>query len=140
MKLSVLIKHLGKRKCSIEPITMELTGETPQNVHSLIRAVVCWLVNEYNARPEENDPLKFLTQEEINNQAVTGKISFRVNYNDNRVSTETAVRNALQAYEDGIFHLFINGEEAGTADSPLHLNDGDTLTFIRLTMLSGRLW
>ncbi|MDM8338884.1 hypothetical protein [Mediterranea massiliensis] len=140
MKLSVQVKQLGKRKCSIEPMSVELTGETPQTVQSLIKAIVCWQVDEYNARPGENDLLKFLTQEEINNQAAAGKISFGVNYNDKQALAEDAVRNALQSYEDGIFRLFINGEEAGTADSSLYLNEGDTLTFIRLAMLSGRLW
>lgn len=140
MKLSVQIKQLGKRKCSITPMPVELTGETPHNVRELITAVVRWQVSEYNTRPTENDLLKYLTQEEIDNHAEAGKVGFGVNYNGNPASTEAAVKNALQSYEDGIFRLFINAEEAGTANSLINLKEGDQLTFIRLTMLSGRLW
>lgn len=140
MKLSIQLKQLGKRKCTIAPTPVELSGEPPQDVRSLITAIVCWQVEEYNARPTENDLLKYLTREEIENRAETGKVGFGVNYNGSLASPEEAVNNALQSYEDGIFRLFINDQEAGTADSPLHLEEGDTLTFIRLTMLSGRLW
>lgn len=140
MKLSIQLKQLGKRKCTIAPMPVELTGDPPKDVRSLITAIVHWQVEEYNARPTENDLLKYLTQEEIDDRAEAGKVSFGVNYNGKQASTEAAVRNALQSYEDGIFRLFINDKEAGTADSPLHLEEGDTLTFIRLTMLSGRLW
>ena len=65
---------------------------------------------------------------------------FGVNYNGEKASAEAAVKNALQAYEDGIFRLFVNDEEAGTADTSLVLREGDRLTFVRLTLLSGRLW
>lgn len=140
MKLSVQIKQLGKRKCSIEPMPIELTGETPHNVRELITAVVQWQVAEYNTRPTENDLLKYLTQEDIDDRAVSGKVGFGVNYNGEKASAEAAVKNALQSYEDGIFRLFINDKEAGTADSPITLKEGDRLTFVRLTMLSGRLW
>lgn len=140
MKLSIQIKQLGKRKCSIKPMPVELTGEAPHNVRELITAIVRWQVAEYNTRPTENDLLKYLTQEEIDNHAEIGKIGFGVNYNGSLASVEAAVENALQSYEDGIFRLFINEEETGAANSPINLKEGDLLTFIRLTMLSGRLW
>ena len=34
----------------------------------------------------------------------------------------------------------INDEEAGEADERINLSENDTLTFIRLTMLAGRMW
>lgn len=40
MKLSIQLKQLGKRKCTIEPMPVELTGEIPHNVQSLITAIV----------------------------------------------------------------------------------------------------
>ena len=140
MKLSIQTKQLGKRRCSIEPMQIELPGKTPPDVRSLITAIVRRQVEEHNQRPGENDLLKYLTQEEIDDRAESGKVDFGVNYNGEKASAEAAVKNALQAYEDGIFRLFVNDEEAGTADSPLALKEGDRLTFVRLTLLSGRLW
>lgn len=140
MKLSIQLKQLGKRKCTIEPMPVELTGEIPHNVQSLITAIVRRQVEEYNARPDENELLKYLTREDLDNRSESGKVGFGVNYNGKKASAEAAVKNALQSYEDGIFRLFINDEEAGASDSPLALKEGDRLTFVRLTMLSGRLW
>ena len=140
MKLYIQTQQLGKRRCSIEPVQIELPGETPPDVRSLITAIVRRQVEEYNQRPGEDDLLKYLTQEEIEDRAESGKVGFGVNYNGKKASAEAAVKNALQSYEDGIFRLFINDKEAGTADSPITLKKGDRLTFVRLTMLSGRLW
>ena len=55
------------------------------------------------------------------------------------VATE-AIVNALQSYEDGIFRIFMDDTEAGDLSSPIQLKEESTLTFIRLAMLSGRLW
>lgn len=140
MNLSIQTKQLGKRRCCIEPMQIELPDETLTDVRSLITAIVRRQVEEHNQRPGENDLLKYLTQEEIDDRAESGKVGFGVNYNGEKVSAEAAVKNALQAYEDGTFRLFVNDEEAGTADNPLVLKEGDRLTFVRLTLLSGRLW
>ena len=51
-----------------------------------------------------------------------------------------AITNALQSYEDGIFRIFMDDTEAGDLSSPIQLKEESTLTFIRLAMLSGRLW
>lgn len=140
MNLSIQTKQLGKRRCCIEPMQIELPDETFTDVRSLITAIVRRQVEGHNQRPGENDLLKYLTQEEIDDRAESGKVGFGVNYNGEKASAEAAVKNALQAYEDGIFRLFVNDEEAGTADTPLVLREGDRLTFVRLTLLSGRLW
>lgn len=140
MNLSIQTKQLGKRRCCIEPMQIELPDETLTDVRSLITAIVRRQVEEHNQRPSENDLLKYLTQEEIDDRAESGKVGFGVNYNGEKASAEAAVKNALQAYEDGIFRLFVNDEEAGTADTSLVLREGDRLTFVRLTLLSGRLW
>lgn len=140
MNLSIQTKQLGKRRCCIEPMQIELPDETLTDVRSLITAIVRRQVEGHNQRPGENDLLKYLTQEEIDDRAESGKVGFGVNYNGEKASAEVAVKNALQAYENGIFRLFVNDEEAGTADTPLVLREGDRLTFVRLTLLSGRLW
>ena len=51
-----------------------------------------------------------------------------------------AITNALQSYEDGIFRIFMDDTETGDLSSPIQLKEESTLTFIRLAMLSGRLW
>jgi hypothetical protein len=47
---------------------------------------------------------------------------------------------ALQAVEDGLVRIFREDEELTELDAPLSLPEGATLTFIRLTFLTGRMW
>ena len=35
---------------------------------------------------------------------------------------------------------FIEGNQFTNEDEPLSLKDGDEITFVRMTMLSGRMW
>lgn len=47
---------------------------------------------------------------------------------------------ALLAYKDGIYRVFIGDEEVKELNESLNIKEGDILTFIRLTMLSGGMW
>ena len=62
-----------------------------------------------------------------------------VRKNENSQNADEAVKNALQSFSDGLFRLYVNDEELAPG-ARLSIKDGDEVTFIRLTMLSGRLW
>ena len=123
MKAYIQVKQVGKRKCSIEKMPIDFPTP-PASVQELIEAVVCWQVKEYNERLQQSEMLKYLTCEENGRPAV---------------ETE-AIINALQSYEDGIFRIFLDDAELGELSSSVQLKEESTLTFIRLAMLSGRLW
>lgn len=106
----------------------------------LIEAIVSWQVCEYNERLQQSEVLKYLTQEEVENKTASGKVGFAVNYNGKPAAEVEAITNALQSYEDGIFRIFMDDTETGDLSSPIQLKEESTLTFIRLAMLSGRLW
>ena len=133
MRVYIQIKQLGKRKCSIEKIPIDFPVP-PVNVQGLIE--VC----EYNERLQQSEVLKYLTQEEVENKTASGKVGFAVNYNGKPAAEVEAITNALQSYEDGIFRIFMDDTETGDLSSPIQLKEESTLTFIRLAMLSGRLW
>jgi len=80
-----------------------------------------------------------LTDEALADGVKAGKTGFNDRKNENVQDPERAVENALSCFEDGIFRLFINDAEVGFSQSVL-LEDGDEITFVRLTMLAGRLW
>ena len=61
-------------------------------------------------------------------------------YNGKPAAEVEAITNALQSYEDGIFRIFIDDTETEDLSSPTGLKEESTITFIRLAMLSGRLW
>ncbi|KKB46865.1 hypothetical protein HMPREF1212_04361 [Parabacteroides sp. HGS0025] len=139
MKIFVNVKQLGKRRNAVEDKEV-LLDAVPGTVAELIVAIVIRQVEEYNERLEQNDLLKYLTDEEIKDRATTGKVSFEFNYNGLPADTEKAVRNALQSFEDGIFRVFLNEEELESSDQIIDLKEEDKLIFIRLTMLAGRMW
>ena len=109
-------------------------------MQELIEAVVCWQVKEYNERLQQSERLKYLTSEEMEDKAAAGKVGFEANYNGRPAAETEAIINALQSYEDGIFRIFLDDAELGELSSSVQLKEESTLTFIRLTMLSGRLW
>lgn len=139
MKIFVNVKQLGKRRNAVEEKEL-LLEHVPATTADLIIAIVIQQVQEYNERLEQNDLLKYLTDEEIQEKATSGKVSFDVNYNGLSANAGIAIRNALQSFEDGIFRIFLNDTELESLADTIQLSEGDKLTFIRLTMLAGRMW
>ena len=130
MKAYIQVKQVGKRKCSIEKMPIDFPTP-PASVQELIEAVVCW---------QQSEMLKYLTCEEMEDKAAAGKVGFEANYNGRPAVETEAIINALQSYEDGIFRIFLDDAELGELSSSVQLKEESTLTFIRLAMLSGRLW
>lgn len=139
MRIYIQVKQLGKRRCSIEKMPVDFPVP-PADVKELIEAIVSRQVREYNERLPQSDVLKYLTQEEVEDKATSGKVGFGVNYNGKSAAEAEAIANALQCYEDGIYRIFIDETETGELSSPVLLKENATLTFVRLTMLAGRMW
>jgi hypothetical protein len=69
-----------------------------------------------------------------------GKFTFGVHETAAPVDEGRAVTTALSAVEDGLVRIFRGTEELTELSAPLLLEEGQVLTFVRLTMLSGRMW
>ena len=133
------IKQIGKRKNRIDKKEYEIKGKI-ETVKDLLIEFVTINVKEFNEGLTENDVVPYLTDEKINDLSDAGKISFGVDYNGKEQDLEKAVENALQSYEDGIYRVFVNNEEIGKINDKMDLQENDELTFVRLTMLAGRMW
>jgi len=140
MQVQVNVKRIGKRRNAIETRPYEI-GEV-HDVSALIAAFVTAEVTRFNARAEVGETaLRYLTSEEIADAATVGKIGFGADYNGQVQDTAAAIENARQSFEDGIYRIFINGVEVGDAlSAPIALRENDAITFVRLTMLAGRMW
>ncbi|MBB6214442.1 hypothetical protein HNQ80_000522 [Anaerosolibacter carboniphilus] len=139
MKIYVNVKQAGTRKSYITQQEIYLKSK-PSTLRELIANIVSENVEEFNHRHAEQKILNYLTSEEINDRVTVGRVSFGDTYNPTKAKLEKALENAFLAYEDGIFRVFIGDKEAGCLDEPLDLREEDVLTFIRLTMLAGRMW
>ncbi|BBM58072.1 hypothetical protein JMUB4039_2059 [Leptotrichia trevisanii] len=139
MKVFVNVKQIGKRKNKIDRKEYEISGEI-KTVKELLTEFVTINVKKFNEGLIEEDVVPYLTDEKISDLSDAGKISFGVDYNGKKQDLEKAIENALQSYEDGIYRIFVNDEEMGEIESEIELKEKDELTFVRLTMLAGRMW
>lgn len=139
MKVFVNVKQIGKRKNKIDRKEYEISGEI-KTVKELLTEFVTINVKKFNEGLIEEYVVPYLTDEKISDLSDAGKISFGVDYNGKKQDLEKAIENALQSYEDGIYRIFVNDEEMGEIESEIELKEKDELTFVRLTMLAGRMW
>ena len=139
MNIYIKVKSAGKRRAVLEKTPYAL----PDNIatlRQLIEAIVRQEVEAYNSRGLENMLIPFLSEEEIAAQSTVGKVGFGRLYSDKKADPDKAVETAMFGFEDGLFRVVVGEDEATELDAPLAIAEGDTLTFIRLTFLAGRLW
>ena len=139
MNIKVNIKQLGKKKDKISGALFYLENK-PGTVRELIKECVCTCVKEYNSRVEKGEHADPLSKERIDEMSEIGKIAFGINYGEKKADVEKALGDALLAYEDGLFRIFVGVNEVGGLDDSVDIDEGTEVTFIRLVMLSGRMW
>jgi hypothetical protein len=139
LRVYLNIKQAGTRKNYVTKEELDLNFK-PSTLRGLIGEIVKQNVQTFNKRIKEKPILEYLTDEEINSRILGGKISFGELYNENTAKLDKALECAFLAYEDGIFRVLVGNKETGCLDDALELEEDDVLTFIRLTMLVGRMW
>ena len=137
MKIIINVKGLSRKKV-IHQEEMELKNKI-STTKDLITELVKINVEKFNKKIDEKDILSIMTNENIAKAARIGKIGDEV-HGDKKANLEKALDTAYLAFEDGLYCIFINDEQTEKLDDSLNLKDGDILTLIRLTMLSGRMW
>ncbi|WP_339149024.1 MULTISPECIES: hypothetical protein [unclassified Sutcliffiella] len=141
MNIYLSLKSIAKRKNFITKKPYELP-QKPHTLRELITQVVTKNVEHFNKKASnpETPFLHFLSPSDIEQQAETGKVGFQALYSDKQANHAKAIETAIQAFEDGLYRVFINDEEAEQLDTTLEVPDGAEVVFIRLTMLTGRMW
>ena len=142
MEIKVNIRQLGKRKSSVAPVVYDLPlgADGFFTVRELITELVKSGVAQYHKKMEQPEILKCMTKEEIEDKAQSGKISFGVVYSEKKADLAHAVDNAIQCFEDGIYRIFLNDRALENLEERVTITEKDSFTFVRLTMLAGRLW
>ncbi len=137
MKIIINIKGLSQKKV-IYKEEVELSNKI-STTKDLITELVKINVEKFNRKMDDKDILSIMTNEYIAEATKSGKIGDEV-HGDKRANLEKALDTAYLAFEDGLFYIFVNDEQTQKLDDSLNLKDGDVLTFIKLTMLAGRMW
>ena len=139
MRLNVRMKMPGKRRPVLGEVSIEIS-DTVKTLRELLTELVKMEVERYNQKGVDTQLIHFLSKEELEEQAAVGKVGFGRIYSDRKANVSKAVENALACYEDGLVRVFCGEQELEELDEVIQLKEGDTLTFIRLTFLTGRLW
>lgn len=137
MQILVNMKQLGAKRDRFKAIPFPLQNP-PATVRDLLTECVRTCVADFRSRAAAAP--QAYTEEELAARAELGKLAFGVHYNETEVDEEKAVQTALQAFEDGLVRVLIGEAQPQALDDPLTLHEDDTVTFLRLTFLSGRLW
>ncbi len=139
MIIKVNLKQLGKKKSKIAGMDFPLAIQ-PRTTRELICECVRTCVAQYCERASKSESATPLTSEQIADMSEIGKIAFGINYGDRLPDEGKSIETAIQAYEDGLFRIFIGDNEVGGLDDPVEIHEGDEATFIRLVMLAGTWW
>ncbi|CRK84777.1 hypothetical protein [Neobacillus massiliamazoniensis] len=141
MNIYISLKSLAKRKNFITKQPYELQKK-PNTLRELITQVVTQNFEQFNnkASNPETPLINFLSHSDIEQQIQAGKVGFQTLYNDKQANLARAIEIAIQAFEDGLYRMFINDEEAEQLDTPLEVTEDAEVVFIRLTMLTGLMW
>lgn len=106
-------------------------------LRDLITLVVTKEVSQFQQRQSERRFNKILSTAEIEVGAVKGKIDSGGRNLDQSVTLDDAITTALQAFEDGLYLVFLDGKPEKDLDKEVTLQPDSQLMFVRLVLLAG---
>lgn len=139
--LTISGKALGRKKPLFADFSVPFPPELGQGgeitLRDLIERVVRHEVEAFAQRQEERKLLHALTAREIEESAAKGKIDMGGRDMKQKVDVDEAIGTALQAFEDGLYLVVVDGQEQRSLDSQVFLKPDSRLAFVRLVMLAG---
>lgn len=136
MKVYISAKQIKKRGNQVSAIPYELRT-APDMLRQLITILVSDSVEGYNRRLQEKEGSMILTKDDIDDLSQAGKIGFGIPFGSRQADLQDALETAIQGFEDGLYRFFVGEQEIESLDAPLHLQEKDFITIIRLVMLTG---
>ena len=139
IQIYVALKHMGNvtKKVKEYPVVL---AETPHTFRELIQKVVKSCIGAYKMRANNAQTPSPLNDEQFAGMQEIGKFAFGVHYNENDIDESKSIQTAVEAVEDGLVRVFQGNDELTVLDGEIKIAQGDVFTFVRLTMLSGRMW
>lgn len=125
------------------PLPPARTDSEPLTVRALITRVVQEELAAFRSRQREARLRWILSERKILTDAAQGRVRPGPSAPAPRASTsisdesDQAVANALQAFEDGLYLVLLDGRELRRLDEVVQVQPESVLTFLRLTFLAG---
>jgi hypothetical protein len=113
------------------------TGGEPLTLRQLLTRVVLREVEAFQQLQQERRLVRILTERQIEEGMSKGRVDSGGRELHQPVDADSAVATALQAFEDGIYLVILDGEEQRELDREVHLQPDSHLALVRLVMLAG---
>lgn len=144
MSTTILVegKVLGQKRPLFQDWRIEFPpiqerGGDRLKLRDLITRVVSEEVDAFKQRQEERKLAKIMSKADIDQGALKGKVDPGERDLHQDVVVDEAIGAALQAFEDGLYFVFIDGVQQTGLDSEVYLKPQSKVTFIRLVALAG---
>jgi hypothetical protein len=113
-------------------------GSGRLTLRDLISTIVMSEMAAFRERQETRRLAQVLTPQQIADGAARGKIDSGEREGDRQeVNEDAAVGTALQAFEDGLYFVFIDDVQQTTLDQQVFVGDDSRVMFVRLVALAG---
>ena len=106
-------------------------------LRDLITSIVVKEVDAFITRQEERKLARVMSRQEIEQGVELGKVDAGERDLEQKVNTSDAIATALQAFEDGLYFVFIDEVQQTNLDSEVFLKANSKVIFLRLTALVG---
>lgn len=106
-------------------------------LRDLIRSIVANEVDAFQTRQEQRKLAQVMSKQKIKQEAQNGKVDPGGRDFQQSVDVEDAVAVALQAFEDGLYYVFVDDVQQTHLDDEVFLKNNSRVAFLRLTALVG---
>jgi hypothetical protein len=140
--VTIDVRAPGRRRPLIPqwqiPLPPDPNGRAePLTLRALISRIVAEEVEAFRHRQDERRLVHVLTGDEIGEGVARGRIDPGGRTLHQVVDTGQSVGVALQAFEDGLYLVLLDGREQRDLDEQVFLGPDSHVTFLRLVMLAG---
>jgi hypothetical protein len=94
-------------------------------------------VEAFKKRQDERRLVRILTERQIEEGLSKGRVDSGGRELHQEVNPDEVVAIAVQAFEDGIYLVILDGDEQRDLDREVHVRPDSHLIFVRLVMLAG---
>ena len=112
------------------------SGADPVTLRGLITQIVKEEVRAFEERQERKSMIQALTQADIERGLMRGKVDSG-GREAQKVEAQQAVATALQAFEDGLYYVFLDEVHRQDLNEVVALRADSALLFLRLVPLAG---
>jgi len=106
-------------------------------LRDLISSIVVKEVDAFKSRQEARRLARVMSRQEIEHGTERGKVDPGERDLKQSLNSDDAVGVALQAFEDGLYFVFIDEVQQSNLDSEVFLKTDSKVVFLRLTALAG---